>query len=492
MKNSTEIVFVDPPLIDDSGNILEVKGHLPQLGMLTVAAVVRNAGYSVAYVDSVAMKYSVSDVINEIESYNPRYIGFTAMTHNISSVAYIAKIIKERRKDVKIILGGVHITSATAETYNKYPGVFDYSVIGEGEDTIIDLLECLETKKSLTNVPGIAYCEDNEICKTPSRDIINDMDRLPFPAWDLLTGMNQNVYEANFISSGKGKTNHLLTSRGCPAMCAFCDTSVNGKKIRGFTPDYVLEMMNVLVNKYNVNDIQINDDTFVSLKKRMYSICEKLIDTKLNISWSCDARVNNMTKEGVELMAEAGCWQIAYGVETGSERIMKWLQKKITFEQIERAMRWTYDAGINTKGFFILGHPTESRQTLEETVQLMLRLPLDVIGLTFFTVFPGSPCYTDIEKYGKFNGDWSLTNTYTAGNFVANNFTKDELIRLRYDALRRFYFRPKYVLRQLRHVKKDPTSFFMLSYGLVKAVEKVLLPNIGFTNNKKAPIILHQ
>ena len=125
MKNSTEIVFVDPPLIDDSGNILEVKGHLPQLGMLTIAAVVRNAGYSVAYVDSVAMKYSVSNVIKEIESYNPRYVGFTAMTHNISSVAYIAKIIKERRKDVKIILGGVHITSVTAETYKKYPGVFD-------------------------------------------------------------------------------------------------------------------------------------------------------------------------------------------------------------------------------------------------------------------------------------------------------------------------------------------------------------------------------
>ena len=128
LRSLTDIVFVDPPLIDDRGEILEVKGHLPQLGMLTVAAVVRNAGFSVGYVDSVAMRYSVPEVIKEIESYNPRYVGFTAMTHNISSVAYLGKIIKETRKDVKIILGGVHITSATKETYTKYPGIFDYSV----------------------------------------------------------------------------------------------------------------------------------------------------------------------------------------------------------------------------------------------------------------------------------------------------------------------------------------------------------------------------
>ncbi len=478
MIESKDIVFIDPPLIDDNGEVLFVPGHLPHLGIAILAAVVRKEGYRTAIIDAVSLNYNVKQVVDEVVSLKPRYIGLTAMTHNITSVAYLSEIFKRLLPEAKIILGGVHITAATEMTYKKYPSLFDACVIGEGEDTICELLRALDGKRSLENILGVAWREeDGTVRKTARRPDIKDMDRLPFPAWDLLPSMNDaHGYGTTFISAGQGKSNHLMTSRGCPAHCVFCDTSVNGNALRGYSPEYVLEMMEILTKKYGVTDIQINDDTFVSLRKRMMKICDLMIENKINVSWSCDARVNSVTEEGISKMAEAGCWQIAYGVETGSQRVMDYLKKRITFEQIRTAFEITDKAGIENKGFFILGHPTETRESLEETVKFMLELPMDVVGCTFFTVFPGSPCYEGIEQYGSFNPDWSLTNTYSCSNFIANGFTREELIALRRDAMRRFYFRPKYMYRQLKHAGTNPRHLFKLARGAGKAVSKFVLP----------------
>ena len=480
MVETKDIVFIDPPLIDEKGDVLFVPGHLPHLGIAILASVARrDCGHRTAIIDAVSLNYNVKQVVDEVVSMKPRYIGLTAMTHNITSVAYLCEIFRRLLPEAKIILGGVHITAATETTYKKYPNLFDVCVIGEGEDTIVELLRALDGKRSLDNILGLAWREENgTVRKTARRPDIKNMDQLPFPAWDLLPTMNKlHGYGTTFISAGEGKTNHLMTSRGCPAKCVFCDTSVNGNALRGYSPEYVLEMMEILTKKYGVTDIQINDDTFVSLRKRMIKICDLMIENKMNVSWSCDARVNSVTEEGINKMAEAGCWQIAYGVETGSQRVMDYLKKRITFDQIRTAFALTDKAAIENKGFFILGHPTETPESLEETVKFMLELPMDVVGCTFFTVFPGSPCYEGIEQYGSFNPDLSLTNTYSCSNFIANGFTQEQLIAARRDAMRRFYFRPKYMYRQLKHAGTNPRHLFKLAKGATKAVSKFVLPS---------------
>ena len=476
MKESG-IIFVDPPIVN--GNAEEIPGryygHLPHLGLCSLAAVAEREGYRTAILDAVALQFSLKQVLGEVERQSPRYVGISAMTHSISSASTLAKIIKENLHDVKVILGGVHITAATEETLAKYPGCFDFCVLGEGETTIIELLRALESGGALNDVPGLAFVSDNHVVRTRPRELIRDLDVLPFPAWHLLPDMQQH-YGATLISAGNKFSNHLLTSRGCPGRCIFCDTTVNGHKIRGFSSAYVLDMIDILHKKYHVSDIQFNDDTFVTLKKRMIEICDKLIEKNYKLSWSCDARASDVTEESLKIMKAAGCWQIAFGVETGSSRVMDFINKKITHEQIKNAFKWAKAAGISTKGFFILGHPTEDKESIQETIDLMLSLDIDVIGVTFFTAFPGSPIFSSIDQYGEFDSDWDKTNVYEIGNFIPHGFTEEELINLRRRALRQFYFRPKYIAKQLCNVRK-PYDLYRLIAGGMKIVTKNVMKN---------------
>ncbi|HHT9158615.1 MAG: hypothetical protein A2099_07205 [Planctomycetes bacterium GWF2_39_10] len=470
----TDIVFIAPPAYS---NAIEQKpnkqsGHLPNLGICSLAAVVEREGYKVFILDAVALQYSLLQVVDEVKTKNPKYVGLSAMTHSISYAAMVAKFIKEKCPSVKIILGGVHITSATEETLKKYPEYFDVAIIGEGEVTLIELMRTFENREVLSKVAGIAFLVNGEVVKTKPRELVKNMDALPFPAWHLLPDLRTH-YTPTLISAGGISSNHLVTSRGCPGKCIFCDTSVTGHMVRGYSADYVLEMIDILHKKYKIDDIQFNDDTFVTLRKRLFDICEKLISKNYKLKWSCDARASDVTEEGLKLMKAAGCWQIAYGVETGSPRIMEFLKKRVTFDQIRNACKWAKKAGISTKGFFIIGHPTETRESIQETLDFMLSLDLDVIGVTFFTVYPGSPIYSSIHEYGTFNPDWNCVNTYEVGNFLPNGFTAEELAEFRKHILMRFYFRPRQILKYVANVR----SVYDL-YRLVIGGSKVLKRNV--------------
>ena len=462
-----DIIFIDPP----SSLSLSMRaagkkptGNLPCLGICILASVVEREGIKADIIDAVAMQYTYEEVAQKVLEMNPRYIGLTAMTHSICNAAAIGNLVKEKMPGIKIILGGVHVTSAPRETMIRFQHVFDVAVLGEGEATIVELLKAIESGKEPSGVDGVAFVRDGIFFKTKPRDIIKDMDTLPMPAWHLLPNMRTH-YTPHPISSGGFPSNHLLTSRGCPGKCIFCDTSVNGHKVRGYSADYVMEMIDILYNKYGMRDLQINDDTFVTLKKRMLEICDRLVDRRYKLTWSCDARASDVSEDGLKKMRSAGCWQIAYGVETGSQRIMKFLKKNVTLEQIHNAFQWSKKSGISTKGFFILGHPTETHESINETIEIMLSLDIDVVGVTFFTVYPGSPIYTTISEYGDFDPDWDKTDTYAIGNFIPKGFTAEELTAIRSNALNRFYFRPKYIWRQAKNIRSTHQLFKLIKYG---------------------------
>lgn len=470
----TDIVFVEfPRYFNSKDRPAKLNGHLPHLGLCSLAAVAERDGYTVDILDAAALQLSPQQVVDEIRERRPRYVGLTAMTHTISSAALIAQLIKEDTQDVTVILGGVHITAVPEGTLRRYPDCFDICVIGEGEITLTELLRALDDGKALKDVAGLAFMREGDFIRTAPREFLRDLDSLPLPAWHLLPEMKAH-YGTTLISAGNGVSNHLLTSRGCPGKCIFCDTSVNGHKLRSFSADYTMEMIDILHKKYGAEDIQFNDDTFVTFRKNLFEICERLIARNYRLSWSCDARASDVTEEGLRLMKAAGCWQIAYGVETGSSRVLDFIRKKVSLDQIRNAFVWTKKAGISTKGFFIMGHPTETEESIQETVDLMLSLDIDVVGLTFFTVFPGSPIYPEIHRYGTFNPDWDSTETYTVGNFIPSGFTAESLMRWRRTALKRFYFRPRYMVKELFQVKK-PYDLYRLAAGAMKVVSRNIL-----------------
>jgi radical SAM superfamily enzyme YgiQ (UPF0313 family) len=470
-----DIVFIELPRLENEigKTPQKVNGHLPNLGLCSLAAVAEKEGYKTAILDVAALQYSPRQIVDQIKSMRPKYVGITAMTHTIRSAAYIAGLLKKSMPNVVVILGGVHITAVPFETLRKFPGCFDICVLGEGEVTLPELLRTLDEGGDLNAVAGLAFVQEGETVRTAPREFLRNMDSLPLPAWHLLPDMKK-YYGTTLISAGGRVSNHLLTSRGCPGRCIFCDTSVNGHKLRSFSPGYVMEMIDILHKKYGTEDIQFNDDTLVTFRKNLFEICETLISRNYRLSWSCDARAGDVTEEGLRLMKAAGCWQVAYGVETGASRVLEFIKKGVTLDQIRNAFAWTKKAGISAKGFFIMGHPTETEESIRETVDLMLSLDIDVVGLTFFTVFPGSPIYPTIREYGQFDPDWDRTETYEVGNFIPQGFTAEQLTNWRRTALRRFYFRPGYMVKQLAQIRK-PYDLYRLAAGAMKVVSRNIL-----------------
>ena len=256
-----------------------------------------------------------------------------------------------------------------------------------------------------------------------------------------------------------------MTSRGCPGQCSFCDTQVFGRKFRGYSARYVIDMIDHLIKNYGIEDFLIYDDTFVVNHKRLTEICKTLIDGKYKIHWSCCSRVNFVTPEILQLMKKAGCWQIEYGIESGSPEILKRMKKSITLDQIKNALIWTKEAGIMTRGNFIFGYLGETKHTLQETMDFLMDIELDYFQQTFLTPYPGSEVYKTANSYGKANLEWEKMNNMSI-NFVPKGLTEKELVAFSKIAFRKFYLRPKVIISHIKNLR---------SPGIIKHYIKAFL-----------------
>jgi len=450
---SRKVLFIQPPLTLEEryGKLAEGGSSAPPLGIAQVAAVIRESrDYDVGLLDAAALNLTIEETLGRIRSFNPDIIGITAVTPSIYKASLLAKAIRKENPEGPIIIGGPHVTAVPEETLRMYPE-FDFGVVGEGEDTILELLSAMRGERKLQDVKGILFREeDGRVRMTPRRPFITDMDRLPFPAWDLLPDLD-TYYRPPIFSVKKLPSTSLVTTRGCPGKCTFCDTSVFGQRVRGFSPEYVMSMITKLHDEYGIRDILFDDDCAPLLKSRFERILDMLAGSGLDLSWSCNARINNVTPELLKKMKRAGCWQIAYGIESGSQKILDFYKKGITVRQIEDALEWTKDAGIMTKGFFMIGNPLETIETMEETIRFARRVRLDDFQVTSFTPLPGSGVYPVAAQYGSFDNDYRKMNLWNIV-FVPNGLTKDDIERYSKKAFRQFYFRPSVVLSYMRRI----------------------------------------
>ena len=306
-------------------------------------------------------------------------------------------------------------------------------------------------------VKGLVYRHDGAARLTAKRPYIENLDTLPMPAWDLLKGFPER-YQPPLMSYKELPVASMVTSRGCPFQCIFCDRSVFGNRYRCYSADYVIKMIEELVERYGIRHIIFYDDLFAASGARIKTICEEIMSKKLNISWTCDSRVNTVTPETLALMKKAGCWEIAYGIESGSQKILDLVAKGITLEEIEKAVRWTHEAGLKVKGLFMMGHPLETRETIKETIDLAKRLPFDIINISKFTPFPGTEIYKDAHKYGQFSPDWKKMNAMNFV-FIPHGWTEKELDWEYKKAIAKYYWRPQKLLSLLSAILKDPAGF---------------------------------
>ncbi|MBE0598203.1 MAG: cobalamin B12-binding domain-containing protein [Desulfuromonadales bacterium] len=459
-----KVFFTTPPtsLEKRYGSLAGGGSSAPSLGILSLAAVARQAGFDCHLVDASALVLTEAELLQRLAELQPEILCLSSTTLAIGNAHALAAAAKRQLPRLQVILGGPHVTAAPDATMEKFPA-FDIAVIGEGEATLVELLPALGSGGDLNQVAGILFRQGGDLQRTPRRPFITDLDALPFPAWDLLDSFPQRYLPAPFkVRQLPAAT--LVTSRGCPNACIFCDRSVFGTSCHGYSADYVVRQMVELHRRYGIREFSFEDDTFITFKGRLQEICDRLIRLRLGLSWTCLGRVNHVTPENLRLMRQAGCWQISFGIESGSPQLLTLINKRITLDQVRQAVGWSREAGIRTKGFFILGHPGETRQTLKLTRDFALELPLNDISVSLMTPFPGTELYARAAEFGQFDPDWEKMNLLSVV-FIPHDLTQEDLVTAQKELIRSFYFRPRVVADYGRRLLGNPSMVAGLWHG---------------------------
>lgn len=445
----SKISFVVPPIQMDEvwGQLSEEGSVLPPLGIAILASLTRGKGFETNVCDFMAERTPAAEALSRVLSYKPDYLGITATTDMLASAVRFASEIKKEDGGITILIGGPHISAVPVETMQMHR-CFDYGFVGESESTLIDFLRVHAAGGDVSQVKGLVVRRGDGCAYTGQQQQIEDMDSIPLPAWDLLPDIKK-YYRPAMINYKREPVTSLVTSRGCAGRCIFCDASVFGRKVRAYSAGYVINAIKTLMKDYGIKEVCFYDDTFVAFKKRLTEICNAIIDGKLDITWACNARVNLVDPDTLRLMKKAGCWQVAYGIESGSQRVLDALRKDIKIDQIKKAVKWTKEAGISTKGFFMIGSPSETKEDIEMTKRLMLEIDLDDALVEYFTPYPGTEVFAHIDEYGALNAAESGSGTFSI-TFVPKGLTVGYLKEQFSAFYRSFYLRPRIVLNYMK------------------------------------------
>jgi len=334
------------------------------------------------------MEHAFKQLPQILSEFNPHVVGLTCTTFNRGMVHQTIKLIKSAYPNIKIVLGGVHPSYMYEQALNTYGA--DVVVIGEGERTMLELCRALENGTSLDDVNGIAFKRGNDIILTPRREAIHNLDELPLPDFSYAEHLMEK--------SGIG---YLIASRGCPVNCIFCSTgSYWGQKVRKFSVNRVVDEMELLVSKYKVKKIFFHDDTFNLGVSRVKNICNEIISRKINVEWGAQCRVVPVSQEMIDIMVEAGCRCLGWGIESGSKEMLERINKKITLEQIRNAYELCrkHHHIMSVGALTMVGNPGESEKTIEDTVNFLNTIPLtDRPSTAILCLLPGTPLYENFK-----------------------------------------------------------------------------------------------
>jgi len=429
----------------ETSNIRENSGCYPPLGLLYVASYLRkNSNHDVSIIDAHLPEITYQELEKRIREINPQVIGIQSTTFTLKDTLKTVKLVKSINKDIHINIGGPHVSIYPKETLS-FPEV-DSLTIGEGEATFTELVNALENQKDLKTVKGIAFKREGELITNEPREFVENLDDLPFPARDLLP--IKDYYSG--ISRSKFLTT-FLSSRGCPYNCLFCFKK--GEAFRERSAKNVIDEIKECM-KMGISEFEFFDDTFTVNPKRVIEICDMIIDEKLKITWAIRARINTVNLEMLKKLKAAGCVRINYGVEAGTQEILNLIRKGITIEQTKEVFRLTKKVGITTLAYFMIGHPTETKEHIMETIRFAKSLKPDFCAFSIATPYPDTGMYQMGFDKGIYKEDyWKRFAENPLDEFRpkvwTENFTESELLDLLELAYKKFYLTPGYVIKTM-------------------------------------------
>lgn len=449
-----KVLLINPPAeMTLSGNLPTVvdeeRGHNPPLGILYLAAfLIREKICDVDVIDAQVEELDYPALKERIRNISPDLVGISAMTFTLLDCIKVARIVKELHPNIPIAWGGSHI-HIYADEMIRLPEA-DFCFTGEGEHGFAELLKNLHKPDEWDKIQGLVFRRNGKVVRTPTRKLLgnDDLDLLPFPARELVP-----YWKYSSVMAKRDPITTMFTSRGCPFRCSFCDRPHLGKNFRANSPKHVVDEMEHCVG-LGIREFLIYDDTFTVDKKRVHSICDEIIQRKLDIGWDIRAKVNTIDADLLKHMKAANCERIHYGVEAGTDRIMKVLRKGITTEETKKVFKMTKEAGISTLAYFMIGSPTETREEIRETFRFMQVLDPDYTHITILTPFPATEIYYQGLSSGLLKEDYwkkfamDPTPTFKP-KFWEEIHSEQELNELIVEAYKTFYSRPSYIFKKM-------------------------------------------
>ena len=449
----------------------EESGLYPPLGLLYVAAdIERNSSHEVEILDTHVGRLNHKQIEKEIRRRKPDIVGIQTMTFTLIDVVLTARSVKNVDPSIIVVLGGPHTFIYPEETI-RIPEV-DYLVLGEGEGVFTKLIDALAKNEDLARVPSIVYQRNGEIYKNEIVPLHQDLDSLAFPARHLIP---QQLYTS--VLAKRSPITTMMTSRGCPMRCIFCDRPHLGKQFRWRSAENVVEEMQKC-EEMGIREIFFYDDTFSIRKDRLLQVCGAIIERGIKVHWDIRAHINTIDEEVLDALQRAGCVRVHYGVESGNQEIIKVIRKGINLEKTKRVFQMTHDRGIATLAYFMLGNPTETREQMEETLEFARNLAADFVHISIATPFPATELYARALRENLYERDyWREFAADMREDFVPRvwdeNLSRDELIELLQSGYKSFYMRPSYVLKRLLTVnswdqfkRQARAGLRLLSWGM--------------------------
>ncbi len=472
MNKTLDILLINPPFSYNKGHIWsELRDIDPPINLAVLCSFVSQNGFTSDILDCNVKAPDINKFLSQIKIYflkykNIRFFGLTAITLTIKSALLYAAVLKENYPHIPVIIGGAHASYMPDEVLSS-PAV-DIVVRGEGENSLLEIL----TNVRYQEIKGISFKEGKELIHNQSHSEYIDINSLSLPAHELIAVKN---YKPILGSYARTPVGFIVASRGCPGECTFCQWAV-GRKYRYRNASLITAEINQLQALYGVKHILFYDDSFTANRNNTIEFCTALLNTKTDITWTCLTRIDLVDDDLLKLMKKAGCTQILYGAESCDIRVLKDINKKITPEDVEKAIHITKKNGIQTRLSFMVGNPEDTAESLQKTIKWAKKINADIISACIAVPFPGT-------KQFEFYKNNMLIKTYDWDKYDAvsvvmkhKNLTDQQISKYYKAFYYSYYFRASYILSWFLKVKRF-NDFKILFQGFL-GISRFVLKNL--------------
>ncbi len=427
----------------------------PPLGLLSIASYLAERGHNTKVFDFNAYPGELRGFRNVLLRERPDFLGISCTTSTFSGGIVLAQTAREALPGIRVVLGGPHVSALKEAIIDNYP-VIDAVVVGEGEKTFHALVS--KGLGSAPEIAGLVYRNSAGRSEfTGYRRDRLELDALPFPAYNTLQGFPAH-YSPTIFNYPRTPGASIISSRGCPYACSYCDRSVFRRSFRYNSAEYLYAHMEHLRRDYGIRHLTFYDDQFTFNRERVVRLCRKLMRAPLGMTFNCAVRAEHVDAELLRLMRKAGCWMVSVGIETGDPGLLARHRSKADLPMLAECIRQIKSAGIRAKGLLMMGLPGETEESIRRTRRFVFSLPLDDLNMTKFTPFPGSPLYENAHALGTFDEDWDRMDCMSF-QFVPEGLSHERMQRLYSDFYRSYFKRPRVWLHYLKMACDSPHSW---------------------------------